>query len=473
MRDERDDPLALDQDWACPLPLTGFEQALELTLFQTGLTREQWLKRLAAELHRQALLPVLWLLPRGWRLSPAQLPPRLQTLAGIMERGLLTPTLLTALADDLPHLLPAPGANQPTALELWQRQQQLPGSLEQLLDGNAEGGDEPLDQPQAPSQPQRSSRGSELSGGLVWHNVGLEHDQSAAERRRNSQAAMVLNRLGANLLADPVGASSWSIDGCSCASSWVESLLERGWQARAQLRCSVASFGLGASVPREGQGWSQVPLALPIRTGLLDANGEELRALLPHSCLEMELSCGNTVMRLQYYQGTEGLCGWEGLNDLHRPWQNDRHNGTVRYLGEPWQGDQLLQALRLCDVIALIHNLEASERQLLHGGYGSLGFCIDSSALLQQAMEGRCQLFPVLLGGIWRERLGRRCDAVAAGLERLPEHQQALERYRRALEALPLDSALHGPQAQAARQRLLSSQPGSSPFRLVEQLRAG
>jgi hypothetical protein len=439
------------------------EQALERTVFRSGLSREQWLRRLAADLHRQALLPLLWLLPRGWRLSPAQLPPQLQTLAGIVERGLLTPALLAALADDLPHLLPPPPAGEPTALELWQRQQTLPSSLADLLAGDGEQGGADIDH-----QP----RGSALSGGLVWQNVGLEYEQSPADRQRNRQAAMVLNRLGANLLAPASGLEVWSIDGCSSTAAWLSSLLRQGWEIHAQLRSSVASFGLGASYNLDGQGWSQVPLALPIRTGLLDARGQELQALLPHSCLELELSRDTIAMRLQFYQGNEGLCGWEGLNDLHRPWQNDRHNGTVRYLGEPWRGDQLLEALHLCDVMALIHNLEGSERRLLHGGYGSLGFCIDSSALLQQAVEGQCQLFPVLLGGIWRERLALRCGAVARELPLSTEHRQALERYRQALEALPLDGSIQGCQAPAARQRLLSCQPVSSPFQLVEQLSA-
>ena len=59
--------------------------------------------------------------------------------------------------------------------------------------------------------------------------------------------------------------------------------------------------------------------------------------LLPHSAVELELRGEGCELLLQFYQGTEGLCGWEALNDLQRPWQNDRQNGTVRYMGEPWQ----------------------------------------------------------------------------------------------------------------------------------------
>ena len=451
------DPLALTAGWPCPVELTPLEQALDQSLLASGLSRADWLQRLARRLQRPQLLPLLWLLPRGWKLAPAQLPARLRTLAGVLERGLLTPALLASLADDLPHLLPAPGPDRPRALDLWcnRGQPPLPTTLESLL--ALCGTDTEADTPEGAELPA-------AEGGLLWHNAGLGYGQSAAERQRNSRVARVLNRLGANQL----GGEPWSIDGCCGARAWLQRLEQQGWRARAQLRCSVASFGLGASLARaQGDGWSQVPLALPIRTGLLDGQGQELHSLLPHSCLELQLTLGETRIQLQYYQGTEGLCGWEGLNDLLRPWQNDRHNGTVRYFGEPLEGERLGMALELCDLIALIHNQEASDRQLLHGGYGSLGFCIDSSALLQQGLEERCDLFPVLLGGIWRERLLRRSRSLASQVE-----GEALERYQRALAELPHDGSLHGEAAQGARERLLHCQPSSSPFALVSSLQA-
>ncbi|MBM5784283.1 MAG: hypothetical protein FJ076_05430 [Cyanobacteria bacterium K_DeepCast_35m_m1_288] len=456
LRASNSDPLALDDQWGCPVPLLGFEAALERSVFRSGLSRSDWLKRLANELHKPQLLPLLWLLPRRWSLSAAQLPPKLQALGGVLERGLLTPALLAALADDLPHLLPAPKPDQPNALSLWSSSHRPPlprdfATLQQAASAEAESESE--------SSSNTKPAGAALTGGLVWRNVGLSYEQSPQERQRNSLVARVLNRLAANR----IGEEPWSFEGCTTSSGWLEQLQASGWQAQAQLRCSVASFGLGASLPQEAGGWSQVPLALPIRTGLLGADGDEMQSLLPHSCLELELRGPDQLLRLQYYQGTEGLCGWEALNDLQRPWQNDHHNGTVHYLGEPYEGERLQQLFNLLEVIALVHNHEASERQLLHGGYGSLGFCIDSSALIQQVMEGRCQLFPVLMGGIWRERLLRRVNQL--GTAAAPWR----EPYRQALHDLPHDGSLHGSAAANAQQRLLACQPLSSPFVLVQQ----
>lgn len=446
------DPLALVEGWPCEVPLTSFEQALERSVFRSGLSRADWLKRLATELHKPQLMPLLWLLPRQWKLAPAQLPARLQALGGLLERSLLTPALLAALADDLPHLWPQASKGPSDAVALWSSSggAELPQKLEQLLATTATAAE--------PLQPEQA--GGQLSGGLLWHNAGLSHEQPASDRERNRVCARVLNRLGANRLNGEI----WKIDGCTSSRAWLQHLQERGWQARAQLRCNVASFGLGACLPLADGGWSQVPLGLPIRSGLLGREGQELRSLLPHSCLELELCLNDQLFRLQYYQGTEGLCGWEALNDLQRPWQNDRHNGTVHYLGQAYQGKRLQELVDLCEVIALIHNLEARDRHLLRGGYGALGFCIDSSALIQQVMEGQCQLYPVLMGGIWRERL----------IQRATQHQRQagdwLTPYRQALLSLPHDGSPHGAAAAAARERLLQCQPRSSPFALMQQL---
>jgi hypothetical protein len=474
------DPLALDPAWPCPIPLIPLEEALEQSVFRSGLSRQEWLQRLARSLDKPALLPMLWLLPRGWRLEPARLPPRLQALAGVLERGLLTPALLVALADDLPHLLPPTDESKPSALALWADREglPLPTALVDLLalvpgeDGSPAGtGGEP--HPSRQEHPSRPEGLAALAGGLVWGNQGLSPGQTPLELARNSRCARALNRLGANLLGGEggEGGDPWTLEGCASSAALVRELERQGWQVWAQLRCGVTSFGLGACLPLvEGDGWSQVPLALPIRTGLLDGEGKERISLLPHCCLEMEWRRGEDTIRLQYYQGMEGLCGWEGLNDLQRPWQNDRHNGTLHYFSEPYRGERLSAALDLCDAMALVHNLEATDRHLFHGGYGPLGLCIDSAALLQQGLEGRCEVFPVLLGGIWRERLHRRSQTVLASASLGEEHRAALERYQEALAVLPFDGFLQGAEADRALARLRTSQPSNSPFVVVGQL---
>lgn len=475
-----EDPLALDPHWSCGLPLLPLQEALERTVFRAGLSRQAWLRRLADQLHAPALLPLLWLLPRGWRLTPAALPPRLQGLAATLEQGLLSPLLLAALVDDLAHLLP-PSPAEASAFDRWSRthvrfggqERPIPATateLEARLATALEDATVPADHPDAAREADRSAGAGPLFGGLIWRNIGLRFAQGEAARRVNAELAQVLNRLAANLAS---AADPWSFEGCRSGRTWIAWLEARGWSIQGRLRASIASFGLGASLPDDQGGWSQVPLGLPLRTGLLDGNGEEAMTLLPHTALELQLHRGSAArVSLQYYQGSEGLCGWEGLNDLHRPWQNDPANGTVRYLGEPFTGERLLELIDLAELTALLHNRLASDLALRGGGYGPLGFCIDTTALLQQAMSDRCDLFPLLLSGIWRERLQRWSldHAESSGLA--PEASTALERYQQALARLPLDLSHHGADRPEAWRRLRACLPASSPFQQVERLQS-
>ena len=442
------DPLALQAAWPSEVPLISLEDALERSLLQSGRSREDYLRRLAQDLQKPQLQPLLWLLPRRWRLGAAQWPQRLHGLAQVLEQGLLTPALLAVLSDELAALLPE-AMPSCSALERWRTAPDC--SWEHLLE--LARCRDPIDGVLA------AAREAQLSPGLQWRNVGLQYGQNSAQRQANGLAARWLNHAGSSL------AGSQEAQG---GRQLIAALQQQGWRIEARSRASVASFGLGASLHRKEGPWQQVPIALPLRTGLLDSSGQEIQSLLPHSSVELELQGPGVQLLLQFYQGTEGLCGWEALNDLQRPWQNDRHNGTVRYQGEPFRGESLLELMDLCDVIAWVHNSLASQAQLRLGGYGTLGFCIDTTALVQQACWGHCQLFPLLLGGAWRERLSRCAHTLRTQLP--ASHQAAVDRYLEALNQLPLDVSLHGRNAEQAWQRLRSSQPSSSPFLLVQHL---
>lgn len=471
------EPLALGPDWHDPLPLISIDEALELSLLASGLSRETLLTRLFEDVDQPWLHPLLWVLPRRWRLAPAALPPRLQGLNGALQEGLVSPVFLVALVDDLTHLWPPEPAAPSTAISRWLQESigwhgqllPLPGDLEGLLASSAAmaGASLAAEVPPPAGGPVAGGRRwSHLRHGLRWSNVGLDYSQSAVERCSNAQLAQVFNRLGANAL----GKESFCFQGCHDGASLLAWFAAHGWLVKARLRSSIASFGFGAALELVGAPTRQIPLALPMRTGLLDSDGDEVLTLLPHSALELELSRAGQSLRLQWFQGTGGLCGWQGLNDLHRPWQNDRGNGTVRYIEPPFGPDEIPALLQLTELIALVHNLEASDRHLLIGGYGNLGFCIDSTALLQQALRGSCDLYPLLLPGLWRERLDRRCAGLVATAA-LPEGLRAASvAYRQALVALPLDLSPHGAASGDARRRLQASLPRRSPFALIQKL---
>ena len=388
-----EDQLRLSPEWGQRVedgtalaPLLALDEALELSNLRRGISRDAFLKDLLRDLHHQQLIPLLMMLPRRWKVGQASLPEHLRTIGNLLETGLISPLLLATLADDLQHLLPpSPKGQQRGAIDRWSERHvalsdhhtvPLPESLDALETISATD----LAGPAEDSKPGTLAKISALGGTLCWRNQGLPSLQSERAKRRNRVIAQVLNALGSNRLPSMPGASKtggstpYQFCGVSSGRALLQHLQALGWQCRARIRASVASFGLGAST-HNGEHWQQIPLAVPYRTGLLDANGEEIRALLPHCSLEMELQPPNpeadTVL-VQYYQGTEGLNGWAALNDQHRPWQNDRSNGTVAYPTDELRDQPLEEALDLCELMGAVHNSEAQFSDLHGGGYGAL-----------------------------------------------------------------------------------------------------
>ena len=484
------DLLALNSNWkpspsepSMPLPLISLEEALERSSLKSGISRRDFLAELLKDVQHQRLLPLLAMLPRRWRQEPASLPEHLRGLGILLGDGLISPLVLAALADDLQHLLPPQTKAKTSALNLWSQRfyRDSNGNHSPLADGleawrsqakaSLRFGNKNLK-----PKPQAGLSGlASLGGEISWSNQGLTYLQSAEARHRNQQLAQVFNALGSNLLRDQglvmgTGSEEYRFEGQSCGKDLIHCLQAKGWTCKAQVRTSVASFGLGASTPGvNSHQWTQIPLAVPYRTGLQETNQKELHALLPHACLEMELQPPeNETVLLQYYQGTEGFNGWAAMNDLNRPWQNGRSNGTVRYAPTIFRDRQLADAVELCELMGAIHNSEASMENLHLGGYGAIGFCIDSTALLEQALTGQTSLFPLTLGGLWRERL-------CTQLERLLEHNmrpkdEAVDRYKQALKAMPQDIYHNSNTRKDAKRRLLASQPKCSPFLLIQHL---
>ena len=480
------DLLALSSNWnpsqsdrSTHIPLVSLEKALESSSLKTGISRRDFLEKLLKDVQHQRLLPLLAMLPRGWRQEPASLPEHLRGLGILLGEGLISPLLLAAFADDLQHLLPPPTNSKRSALELWSQRycndsSHRPWPLPDGLDTWRSQATAFLQSQNKPSElrPRSELTGlTSLGGEIAWSNYGLTYLQSAESRHRNQQLAQVFNVLGSNLLkVQDLNIETYRFEGQSCGKDLIHCLQAKGWICQARVRTSVASFGLGASTPSaDSNQWNQIPLAVPYRTGLQETNQKEINALLPHACLEMELQPpeGETVL-LQYYQGTEGLSGWAAMNDLDRPWQNGRSNGTVQYSPTVFHDQQLSDAVDLCELMGAIHNSEASMENLHLGGYGAIGFCIDSTALLEQALTGSTSLFPLTLGGLWRERLSTQLDHLLE--HNMRPRDEAVDRYKRAIEEMPQDIYHNSETRKDARRRLLASQPRHSPFLLIQDL---
>ena len=112
-----------------------------------------------------------------------------------------------------------------------------------------------------------------------------------------------------------------------------------------------------------------------------------------------------------------------------------------------------------------MHNSEAQFSDLL-GGYGH-GFCIDSTALVEQAITGSTSLFPLTLGDLWRQR----CFASSSSFLRQGLRHPTAAWIATATASTAAQDLFHssGSRSDALR-RLRLSQPRHSPFALVRAL---
>ena len=477
--------LSSSTDKTDDIKLLGIDDALDRSWIRKGISRKEFLAELLKSINHREALPILAMLPKGWKVKPAMVPEHLRGMATILEEELMNPKLLGAMADELNHLWPAKKTQKKeSALIRWNKRTvryrdkdiQLPTSMKKINEVAENTGKE-LKPEQKKGKGARDIWSAGI--GLKWENIGMKYSQTEEERLKNMILAQVLNALASNQQnnedRNSGGSENFIFEGQQSTHQLVKTLASNGWKCKGRFRSSVASFGCGASCPdaENPKQWDQIPLALPYRTGILYKNNE-ITALFPHSCFELELKSPNRKdnFLVQYYQGTEGLNGWAALNDLHRPWQNDRKNGTVKYSDIELSIEKLLEALDISDVIARIHNNQSSQMNLRYGGYGTMGFCIDSTGLLEYAICGSTNQFPLTLNAIWRERLEDFAKRINETTEnQLDKTHTAIERYRVALEKMPCDIDIRKSEKDDALRRLCESQPSRSPFKTIEKIK--
>lgn len=76
--------------------------------------------------------------------------------------------------------------------------------------------------------------------------------------------------------------------------------------------CSVAGFAL-----RQDEEWLQLPVVVPIRTGITMVEGaaassgtREVTTLMPHAEMALRVAAPTFSFRISFFQGIEGFTGW-------------------------------------------------------------------------------------------------------------------------------------------------------------------
>ena len=95
---------------------------------------------------------------------------------------------------------------------------------------------------------------------------------------------------------------------------------------------------------------------------------------------------------------------------------------------------EAVRAMQLCQVVAVTANLTVREWNFPFGGYGGLGVCADSVAVVEKALRNETRLFPLVMRGDAKAAF----IAIASGelTRSLEGHEQLTDALREIVVAL-------------------------------------
>lgn len=232
-----------------------------------------------------------------------------------------------------------------------------------------------------------------LAPGL-WRG-SLPGKLSDAQAKRNTVVAEVFDRLSSN--ANKADGDKFEVEfrGTTYSSvpDFMKGLREAGYEVSATFRTRTADFGdLKAGEPGKVQ-----PLAAPmmLKTGVKDAKGNEAIVPVPHSELVVNIKSPNGAepnldSKIRFFQGIDGI-GFFPADIWHEgTWMGGVNRETVT-------GDQAQKAVEVAAGLTGLVEQAAINQKLYTEGYGLTGVCNDSIAIVQQAVLGKVNEWPLLM----------------------------------------------------------------------------
>ena len=306
----------------------------------------------------------------------------------------------------------------------------------------------------------------ELAPGLFQGD--LPSTTSDAQVKRNRVMAEVFGRLSNNASLPDGEKFSVTHNGKTFTKleDFAKQLQADGYEVNVRFDQRIANFSnLKTAVPNSNPPkFLDVPAPLMIKTGIKDALGKEAVVPAVHSEMIVSIKAGPNAKGpkfdadLKFYQGTSGT-GFFPCNVHADPsWCGKSTKAEL-------SGAKALEAITVAGAFSDVVNTTAQAKNLYADGYGVTGVCNDSVAVVQQAVTGHADAYPLLmkdeiLYGALKERLG---DANKAD-------DPAYKAIRKAMRELPSDVRKNESQAR----RALASLPwaaGKEPFASSEDAR--
>lgn len=264
--------------------------------------------------------------------------------------------------------------------------------------------------------------------GLCKGPGGLEHTTTPRMMCQNRTLCAIFNKLAANYMGwagysprntvVPYPEFGVHIEGVPnrilTCGDLVRALVEHGGgRLETYIRTNLTAFGYGLCVLDENAPippstdptdstarsyYTQIPLAFAARTGVTNpADGSSVHQLSTHSGVEWRFFdnklLGPECVTITFYTGIEGFTGFKPGGEWYRPWEQESH--ALRALSY----EESIQAVDLAACESMCSNVCVRNWKFPFGGYGGLGVCADSVALIEYALRGRTTIFPLFMRG--------------------------------------------------------------------------
>lgn len=254
---------------------------------------------------------------------------------------------------------------------------------------------------------------------------------------------------------------------------FLQALLDGGHQIEMCPRTNITSFGLALCVKEKDGSFSNVPLGIFLRSGYEESDSRPVYYILPHGGMDLRIS-GPLVGKdatgkdrncnIQFFVSVEGMTGWHSDHNAEVPWLKKISSTDV------YTTDQALRAMKIGGILAVTWNAVATEMKVPFGGYGLAGVCTDSAAILDFAIRGETNLFPLVATGRFLIRAGRRLIHLYENTKEIGSKKYSDDVKRLILAFCRINSDLHAsPDALlSSSTRYLAFQPETACFKVQE-----
>lgn len=243
---------------------------------------------------------------------------------------------------------------------------------------------------------------------LGWGDAKVTHTKR--EILRNRLFAVLLTKLSYNYERRIRGQDDDDcfivrMKGTDCVfpDEFLKVLCDSGHSIEVCPRSTITTFGMAACVKEADGSWTNIPIAFFFRTGYESRRQRPSYFPALHGGIDMTIKgpligVNETTglpnkCDVQFYMAIEGMCGWHSNHNVDVPWIESVSTTKV------YSQKEALTAVRMCGILACTFNQIGAEMDLPFGGYGVLGVCNDTAAIIDFAVRGETNMYPLLSTG--------------------------------------------------------------------------